>query len=306
MFKYIIVINGLFFLATIASGGFATPNLIELGAKHGPRIAAGEWQRLLISIFLHGSLWHLLFNSYALFYLGKLCEEVFGSRKFFGIYIVTGIAGSILSYFWNFHMAGVGASGAIFGLAGAIFASGLKHRNTSLNRLGMSILPFILINLLIGFVVPAIDNAAHIGGLLAGMGMGWLLRPGTYRRGWKNTVEEALNWTLIAFVAFSMVSFFVPGLSSARVSVEQVVAFHNEAQALIEGVRTGSLPSFERVERLRPPDREAREIVRNLETLILEGGRDTLLLSRVEEDFQKWRGKILTQYEGLIYETSNR
>lgn len=305
MYIYIIVLNGVFFLATVASGGFTLSNLIRLGAKFGPLIAAGEWQRLLISIFLHGNLLHLFFNTYALFYLGRMVEGVFGSRKFFAIYIVSGIAGSLLSYGWHFSRAGVGASGAIFGLAGAIFSSGLKYRNSSLNRMGMSILPFILINLVIGFAVPAIDNAAHIGGLLAGMALGWLLRPGTYGRGWKRTAEEVMNWVLIAFVAFSMISFFVPGLSFARASVGQVVTFHNEMQALIEGVRTGTLPNSERVERLRPPDREARDITRDFEQLVREGGGDTLLFSRVEEAFLEWREKILSKYEGLIYESPN-
>jgi len=302
MVLYIIVLNLVFFLATVLSGGFTLPNLIRLGAKFGPLIAAGEWQRLLISIFLHGNLMHLFFNTYALYYLGRLAEGVFGSRKFFAVYIFSGIGGSLLSYGWHFGRAGVGASGAIFGLAGAIFASGLKHRNTSLNRMGMSILPFILINLVIGFVVPAIDNAAHIGGLLTGMAMGWLLRPGSHPFGWKRTFEEVTSWALIAFVAFSMISFFVPGISMGRASVDQVVVFHNQVQGWIENMQENQLPAYAAVERLHPPDREASQLKEQLMDYVAEGGRDPTLLYGIEEDFLVWREAVLQRYEGLIQE----
>ena len=228
MVNYIIVFNILFFLATIFSGGFTLSNLLRWGAKFGPLIASGEWQRLLICIFLHGNIWHLFFNLYALYYLGHMAEEIYGYRKFFSIYIISGISGSILSYLLNYSQVGVGASGAIFGLAGAIFASGLKYRNTSLNQMGMSLLPFIVINLLIGALSPAIDNAAHVGGVLSGMLLGWIVSPGTSRIRWKRILEEVFYWAMIAFVGLTLLTFFIPNWASGRASIDKIINFIKE------------------------------------------------------------------------------
>ncbi len=243
MVNYLIASNIIFFLATIFSGGFTLSNLLRWGAKFGPLIANGEWQRLLICIFLHGNLWHLFFNLYALYYLGRMAEEIYGYRKFFGIYIVSGLSGSILSYLLNYSQIGVGASGAIFGLAGAIFASGLKYRHTSLHQVGMNLLPFILINLLIGAFSPAIDNAAHLGGVLSGMLLGWIVSPGTSWIRWKRTLEEVLYWVTIAFVVFAMLTFFCSQSGFRKASIDKIVTFHNEAQKILLKIELGFPPS---------------------------------------------------------------
>ncbi|MDI3543686.1 MAG: hypothetical protein PWP57_1291, partial [Candidatus Atribacteria bacterium] len=277
MVNYIIAFNILFFLATIFSGGFTLSNLLRWGAKFGPLIASGEWQRLLICIFLHGNLWHLFFNLYALYYLGRMAEEIYGYRKFFSIYIISGISGSILSYLLNYSQVGVGASGAIFGLAGAIFASGLKYRNTSLNQMGMSLLPFIVINLLIGALSPAIDNAAHVGGVLSGMLLGWIVSPGISWIRWKRTLEEITYWAIIAFVGFTLLTFFVPNLSSGRASIDKIIDFHNEAQKILLKIELGFPPPPSEAEKLVPPDKGAREIKELLLDFLQEGGKNPLL-----------------------------
>ncbi len=297
----IIVFNLVFFVATVASGGFTLSNLLRLGAKYGPLIAAGEWQRLLICVFLHGNVWHLFFNTYALFQLGRLVEGIYGYRKFFIVYIICGLSGSLLSFLVNFRQVGVGASGAIFGLAGVLFAGGLKYRNTSLNRLGMSILPFILINLLIGFTVPAIDNAAHVGGLLAGMGLGWAIAPGVSPFSWKRGGEKVLYGACIAFVAFAVASFFIPGLARDSASLESVILFHNRVRDIIVGAQRGVLPPSYLVRSLRPPDREAQGIKNLLEGLL--EGKEGVTLQHVEEAFLRWRSSILRKYEGVVLET---
>jgi len=301
MVNYLIIFNLLFFVATILSGGFNLANLLRLGAKFGPLIAAGEWQRLLLATFLHGNFWHLFFNLYALYYLGNLAERVFNPRKFFAIYLLSGLSGSVFSTIFHFTQVGVGASGAIFGLAGAIFASGIKHRDTPLNRLGTSLLPFIVINLLIGFLGPTIDNAAHIGGLLVGMLLGWLLSPGTSWFRWKRIAEEVATWALIGFVAISMLSFFVPAFGQP--SVERVVSFHNGVQRIFQRIERGSIPSSQELDALSPPDREAREIRDLLSQFAQSQGRDTSSLREAESKFLDWREKILEKYQGLIYES---
>ncbi|MDI9607730.1 MAG: rhomboid family intramembrane serine protease [Atribacterota bacterium] len=304
MVNYLIASNIIFFLATIFSGGFTLSNLLRWGAKFGPLIANGEWQRLLICIFLHGNLWHLFFNLYALYYLGRMAEEIYGYRKFFGIYIVSGLSGSILSYLLNYSQIGVGASGAIFGLAGAIFASGLKYRHTSLHQVGMNLLPFILINLLIGAFSPAIDNAAHLGGVLSGMLLGWIVSPGASWIRWKRTLEEVLYWVTIAFVVFAMLTFFVPNLASGKASIDKIVTFHNEAQKILLKIELGFPPSPLEVEKLSPPDRKAREIKELLLTFLEEGGKNSVLQREIEEKFLSWREEILDKYQGIILEKS--
>jgi len=305
MVIFLILLNVVFFLATVISGGFSLPILLSLGAKYGPLIVSGEWQRLLLCIFLHGSLWHLFFNMYALFNLGRLAEGVYGAKKFFIIYIITGLCGSLLSLGVNYSRVGVGASGAIFGLAGALFASGLKYRNTSLNRMAMSLLPFILINLVIGFVTPVVDNGAHVGGLLSGMLMGYLVSPGESWLTWKKKVEEVLQWVMIVFIAVSVVTFFIPNVFSGRSSLDTVITFHNQMQSFINSTRAGIPPAIDRVDSIQPPDREARTLKNKLLEYLTNGGRTTGSIQEIEDDFLQWRSKMLKKYEGLIYETDS-
>ncbi|NSW75201.1 MAG: rhomboid family intramembrane serine protease [Candidatus Atribacteria bacterium] len=303
MLQYLIAFNLLFFLATVISGGFSLSNLLRWGAKFGPLIAHGEWQRLLLCIFLHGNLWHLFFNLYALFQLGRITEGIYGQRKFLIIYLFSGVMGSLFSFFFNFDRIGVGASGAIFGLAGVLLSGGLKYRNTSLSRLGMSILPFVLINLFIGFTVPAIDNAAHVGGLLGGMFLGLVIAPGTPWQRWKKYAEELVYWVFIGVLAFGMVTFFFPAFSPGRASINEIIAFHNQVRDVLQNIEEGSTPSPSAIQNLRPPDSEARKIKELLLALAREEGNSLQLFSEIEERFTSWRETIMKKYQGIITET---
>ncbi len=303
MLQYLIALNLLFFLATVISGGFSLSNLLRWGAKFGPLIAHGEWQRLLLCIFLHGNLWHLLFNTYALFQLGKLTEGIYGQRKFLIIYLFSGIMGSLFSFLFNFDRIGVGASGAIFGLAGVLLSGGIKYRNTSLSRLGMSILPFIFINLLIGFTVPAIDNAAHVGGLLGGMFLGFVLAPGVSWQRFKRYMEEVFYWVFIGVLGFSMVTFFLPSLSPGRASIDQIITFHNQVRGILQTVEEGLTPSLSAIQNLTPPDREARRIKELLLALARKEGDPAQLVSEIAERFASWRTTVMEKYQGIITET---
>ena len=305
MVFFLILLNLVFFLATIVSGGFSLPILLRLGAKYGPLIVSGEWQRLLLCIFLHGSVWHLFFNMYALFNLGRLAEGVYGAKKFFIIYIITGLCGSLLSLAVNYSRVGVGASGAIFGLAGALFASGLKYRNTSLNRMARSLLPFILINLVIGFITPVVDNGAHIGGLLSGMLLGYLISPGESWFSWKKKAEEAFQWVMIVFIAVSVITFFIPNTFLGKSSMDTVITFHNQMQNFIQSARSGNPPPVDRVESLQAPDREARSLKNNMLDYVSSRVKSDTFLQEIDDEFMQWRSKMLKKYEGLIYETDS-
>lgn len=139
----------------------------------------GEYYRLISAMFLHGGIAHIAFNAFALYSLGPECERLFGTARFLAIYFVSGLAGSLASYALN-AAPSLGASGAIFGLIGALSAFYYVLRKElgqfSQAQLG-NMAGIVLINLLIGFTAPGIDNWAHMGGLLGGALVGFLLTP---------------------------------------------------------------------------------------------------------------------------------
>ncbi len=153
--------------------------LVNWGSNVGARTLHGEWWRLFTSLFLHGSLLHLAFNMIALWQVGQLVERLFGSLRFIALYVVAGLCGSIASVMWNPHVNSVGASGAIFGIVGGLFAFMRRENSgmppTVVNDLRGSLLPFLVFNLAAGFLYPHTDNAAHIGGLVGGWLAGHLL-----------------------------------------------------------------------------------------------------------------------------------
>jgi rhomboid protease GluP len=166
-------------LALIAVGfvlQILRPSVIEAGAN-GPEVLQGEWWRLVTSMFLHGGFIHLFLNGWALYQLGTLFELLMGSARLLMVYFLTGIAGSLASAFITGNHS-VGASGAIFGLMGALIAFLLKHRDNltpQAKSLLMQLLLWAGINVFLGFSTPGIDNAAHLGGAAAGLLLGFTL-----------------------------------------------------------------------------------------------------------------------------------
>jgi membrane associated rhomboid family serine protease len=170
-------INVAVLIGMIATGGldgiFGGRNLIRWGANVGPLTMSGDYWRLITAGFVHGSFPHILFNMWALWSLGQLSEKLFGSWITFGVYLLTGVGGAMLSIFWNPNQFEVGASGAIFGLAGATL-SGIKFGNVSLSSwqkrsVTSSLVFFAGFNLYLGFALPGIDNVCHIGGFISGL-----------------------------------------------------------------------------------------------------------------------------------------
>jgi rhomboid protease GluP len=161
----------------------STDTLIAWGANFAPLTAGGEWWRLLAAAFLHGGVLHLAFNMWALWDAGRLTERLYGGVSFLLIYLGAGITGSLASALWHPEGAvSVGASGAVFGVLGALgaFLAVQKHSVPRQVVLGLraSVLSFMGYALLIGVLVPGIDNAAHLGGVAAGFVLGaTLARP---------------------------------------------------------------------------------------------------------------------------------
>jgi len=174
-YTLLLIILAVFLLITLVETFTNYRNLILLGAKINPLIEAGQYWRLITSVFLHHDFTHLLFNTYALMVLGKYSEKIFNHGKFLIIFLFSGLTGSLFSFIFSQGIS-VGASGAIFGLLGSIVAYGWK--NTFLWRSGLitNLLVVLGINLFFGIIVPGIDNFAHLGGLLGGAFLGVIFR----------------------------------------------------------------------------------------------------------------------------------
>jgi rhomboid protease GluP len=175
--------NVMVFIAMVIASGpsldFTYPVMYHFGANIGPYTLSGQWWRLLTYMFLHGGLMHIAFNMWCLWDLGALCESLYGRWTFGAIYILTGIAGGLASIGWNPGVLSVGASGAIFGLAGALIAS-FYLGEFSLPRVAIqgtlrSLLIFVGFNVFFGSLFPGIDNACHAGGLISGLIAGALI-----------------------------------------------------------------------------------------------------------------------------------
>jgi membrane associated rhomboid family serine protease len=143
-------------------------------------VAAGEYWRLFSVVLVHAGILHLAFNMYALYLIGPTVEALYGPVRFLLIYLICGAAGSAASYVFSNADVSVGASGAVFGLFGVLLVADRVHKPALTRQargLTMQIGVLIAVNLVIGFSVTSIDNAAHIGGLLAGCWLGLTLVP---------------------------------------------------------------------------------------------------------------------------------
>jgi rhomboid protease GluP len=169
-------INVAVFLLGMVPGG---SSITSFSANLGALTLSGEWWRLVTNVFVHGNLFHIAFNMWALWNLGLLCESLYGRGTYAAIYLICGGGASLASAAWHPDVASVGASGAIFGLAGALLAA-LKLGEFSVPRAALSgtlrsLGAFVVYNLIFGFALPGIDNTAHIGGLVTGLIVGALI-----------------------------------------------------------------------------------------------------------------------------------
>jgi rhomboid protease GluP len=169
----ILDLNILTFLLMLFAGvHIMSPNgleLLEWGANRRTETISGDWWRLITSMFLHGGIMHLLLNIYGLVLASIFIEPVLGPVRYAIIYFISGIVGSIASISWYENTVSVGASGAIFGLCGAVLALTLAGLFAKEGKKLILMLfgPYVLINLLMG-LAGGIDNAAHLGGLFTG------------------------------------------------------------------------------------------------------------------------------------------
>lgn len=166
----LIIINVIVFILMYILGKDSQDafTLIKFGAFQKDLILGGEYYRLITSAFLHIGIFHLLFNCYALYVIGRQLESFLGKIKFLIIYLVSALCESLMSMIFPISIS-AGASGAIFGLLGSLLYFGYNYRVYLGTVLKSQIIPLILINLIFGFMVSGINNAAHIGGLIGGI-----------------------------------------------------------------------------------------------------------------------------------------
>lgn len=173
-FSILLILANIFIFACYAFQGISTILLLELGANFAPFTLDQEPQRLISSMFLHGNLLHLIANVYSLWYLGSKIEPEFGSITFLKVYFFTGIAAGLASAFFNLFMVSVGASGAIFGLYGYYL---VYHLSDSQQKNHAHIIANFVLYLVVMFFLGRqlnFDNAAHFGGVVAGLLLGLL------------------------------------------------------------------------------------------------------------------------------------
>lgn len=183
--------------------------LLVLGANAGPLVLAGDWWRPLSAALLHAGLLHLAMNGWALLQLGRLSEWTFGSATTLALFVFTALTGSALSLFNETFS--VGASGAIFGIEGALVSFFLRHRER-LTPMGVALLKQLLawsvFMLLFGFLAPNIDWRGHVGGLVGGLAVGWALPP---HRGPEGIVARVVGAIAIGLLLAALAGMVAEG-----------------------------------------------------------------------------------------------
>ena len=206
-----------FAVETLVGGSEDPRVLIKLGANYAPLVTLGDYWRIFTANFLHIGLLHLLFNLYALYIVGTEVELFYGPWRFLVIYLLTGVSGAIASYTFTYGLS-AGASTAIFGLIGTLFAFFTRNRAVfgEMSRARLSNLVVVIaINVFYGLSVSAIDNWGHAGGFVGGFILGWLLcpfyqieaRPDGYHRVVDRTSLRA-EWIGVGLVTVLMVVAF--------------------------------------------------------------------------------------------------
>lgn len=189
----LVVLNILLYFVPILTNTY--DDIINNFCIYPLAIRNGQIYRLLTGTFLHANIIHLGFNCYALYVIGTQLESFLGKLKYLGVYLFSALTGSLLSMLFLGNGASIGASGAIFGLMGSLVYFGYHYRVYLGTALKSQIIPLIVINLLLGFMLNDVDIAAHIGGLIGGylitMGLGL-----KYKSSW----FEKLNGFIVSIV----------------------------------------------------------------------------------------------------------
>jgi len=232
-------------------------DVLPWGANYGPYIFGGQYWRLITAMFLHFGIIHLLGNMWCLWSLGQLAEKLLGSISVLGLYLLTGIGASLLSLSWDPMRVGAGASGAIFGLAGAlisvVYFGQLGLQPEGRRKLLGYVVRFAFINLLFGLKAH-VDNMAHLGGLVTGLLMGLFLA-----RTFNLAPDErpAKRKMIFVYSAIVLLVLFVPVAKAKQYAVEFV---QGEA-ALNHNDPNAAIPHLQKYVAARPEDAEGHALL---------------------------------------------
>jgi len=250
---FLIVFNTLIYLLmTVAGGSTNVRTLLDFGAMYHPLVAAGDYWRLLTPIFLHIGLLHLVFNMYALLVLGNVVEQLYGSARFFFLYLISGIGGTIGSYLFSTSIS-AGASGAIFGVSGISLIAGYRYRDripaNFKSIVGRGIVPFVVYNLAYGLLNKGIDNFAHLGGLITGAALAFLVQP--LNPAVPRKQQGILSYSSLLPLALILGAFAFP--VKAHFEMKRVEADFRRGLTLEKEKRYGeSIEAYQRAMRIRP------------------------------------------------------
>ena len=195
----LIIINVLVFILSV----FNDSILPMFAVNRELIVNFGQYYRLITGMFLHGGILHLLFNMYALYIIGMQLESFLGKAKYLIVYLLSGIGASMLSIFFS-NSFSVGASGAIFGLMGALLYFGYHYRVYLDSVVKSQIIPLIVLNLILGFTLSGIDNWAHIGGLVSG-----ILATMAVGVKYKSTKFEMINGIILYLIYIVFIGYMV-------------------------------------------------------------------------------------------------
>jgi len=177
--------------------------LVNMGALYGPlTVLQGEWWRLFTAMFLHGGMTHILMNMFSLYLIGRGAEMYFDTKSYLSIYLFSGIIGGLVSLYIHPESVGIGASGAIFGVFGALAGFFLAHKDKIATQSKAFMKDFAMIiglNLVIGFSIPSVDVSAHIGGLIVGFLGGYFL---SKSRHFLVLYSSAMVLVMVAFMLY--------------------------------------------------------------------------------------------------------
>ena len=241
----LVAINSVAFLLVVIQSKGLEPSALDLvkcGANFGPKTLNGQWWRLLSNTFLHASVPHLLFNMVVLYDLGMLVETLVGNWNILLLYLLSGVGGSLASLAVHPIAAGVGASGAVFGLCGGLVGHLMQRDNRFRLPLRKALLKrtsiFIGLNLAYGIVQKQIDVAAHLGGLVTGFAIGMVLL--------KRAKGYAWSGPRILVGAMVTVVLFVVAANNLRILVRAPLAAEIQVSAREELIPEGAVAEIVR------------------------------------------------------------
>ena len=191
-------------------GGIDGSVLSRLGASRIDAILAGQWWRLVMAIFLHGSILHIAMNTWVLMDIGPQVEELYGSARFLFLYVLTGAFGYVPSALSG-HFS-VGASGALMGLIGLMIAVTSRRGGAYMQMMRAQLIRWVVYIFVLGILVSGIDNAAHLGGLAAGFVLGRRFGDREPMNAAERTRAYALGWmaglVVVASFALMLMNYF--------------------------------------------------------------------------------------------------